>query len=125
MSTATVRQLIRFLVVGIIATTIHLTLSFLLMLGSGFTLMWANISAFFVVFLFSYYTNTSWSFSTGVNADNFKKYLCVALGNVICIAITASYFDSDYESKLVGVFVISSILPSLSFTLQKFWVYNN
>ncbi|QQX82297.1 GtrA family protein [Shewanella sp. KX20019] len=114
-------QLIRFAVVGAIATLTHLTLSLLLILEGDFTLISANIIAFVVVFSFSYFTNTSWSFSTHVSFKNFKKYLCVALGNVLFITIVASLFDK--ESNVVGVVIIAITLPIFSFTLQKWWVY--
>ena len=120
----TTTKLSRFVVVGVIATCIHIIIATYLITGNltannGS----ANTVAFVIATTFSYLVNTKWSFTESFTVSNFSKFLFTALfGGLLAFSLSTlvDYLGFNY---LVGIGVIVLIVPAMTFLLHNFWTY--
>ena len=113
----------RFVIVGVATTGIHLVVELSLFNFAEFSTIFANACAFLVATIFSYVLNTIWSFSRKINTNIFRKYLFVSfVGLMVSISI-AKASEIIGLDNLQGTFLVILILPMVSFLLHNYWTY--
>jgi putative flippase GtrA len=117
------KQFLRFCVVGVAATSVHVMAAFLLLMGFGLTLTAANIGAFFTSLSVSYFGNALWSFETKGEIKSLLKFsvLCfISLTSTILISqwVTATKWPAYY-----GILICATVVPIISFSVQKLWIF--
>ena len=114
-------QFFRYVMVGGLATLIHLLVAYMYLYYVEYSLFLSNTIAFFVAFAYSYSYQTLYVFRRKISLINLAKYLIVQL---IIIATTMLIIDniSIYNYYIKTVFVLIIITPT-SFLLHKFWTF--
>lgn len=119
------RQLLRFAVVGVLLTIVHVVVCILLIEIAGAGSVSANAVAFVVATLLGYVVNTRWSFASPLSRRAFQRYAVVAgSGFVLTVAISAliARLGLPYGAAIT---LIVTVVPLLSFGLHRFWTYRN
>jgi putative flippase GtrA len=121
------QKLIKFLGVGVFATLIHVSLFWLLLEFQTFKPQGANLIAFVVAFVFSYWGQTNITFKntpSGNNLGTFNKFVIVAivgyLLNSFWVFSTESLLIINSKWSIVGIGLLTPIITYLG--LSK-WVY--
>ena len=114
-------QFFRYVMVGGLATLIHILVAYLYLYYIDYSLFLSNTIAFFIAFAYSYNFQTLYVFRSKISFINFVKFLIVQL---IIIATTMLIIDniSIYNYYIKTVFVLILITPT-SFLLHKFWTF--
>lgn len=119
-------QIIRFGVVGTIASAIHFSIVVSLVELGLFTPLNANIIAFIFAFQASYWGHRTWTFRGTVVYHHvaMTRLLLVACTNLAAnqglFYIFLNYVKLPY---IIALLVTLAILPVLTFTLGKFWIF--
>jgi len=115
-------QFFRYVMVGGLATLIHILVAYLYLYYIDYSLFLSNTIAFFIAFAYSYNFQTLYVFRSKISFINFVKFLIVQL---IIIATTMLIIDniSIYNYYIKTVFILIIITPA-SFLLHKFWTFN-
>lgn len=117
-------QAARFGAVGLLATVVHIAVAILLVDFARVPVFWANIGAFAVAVLVSYFGNHHWTFAcTGAHARYLPRFISVAalglaVGQIIVWAITAS--GGHYR---VAVVTVALMVPAFSFVASRLFVF--
>ena len=120
-------QFIRYGMVGITATLIHVLVVFLLVEQGGVAPVLATIPAFLVALGVSYLMNHRWTFlARGGHDHHFPRYAVVAglgLGlNVLIMALAVNVLGVPYAW---GLAVVIMVVPVSGFLLQRHWSFAN
>lgn len=118
-------QIIKFFVVGTLATAIHITIVVALVKLAGMDPVLSSIPAFLLAFSVSYLMNHTWTFSaTGRHFIYLPKYFAVSItGLLLNLGImytTVSVLQLPYP---IGLGLVVLCVPLLSFALNKFWTF--
>jgi|APSaa5957512535_1039671.scaffolds.fasta_scaffold265713_2 putative flippase GtrA len=115
-------QFFRYVMVGGLATLIHILVAYLYLYYIDYSLFLSNTIAFFIAFAYSYNFQTLYVFRSKISFINFVKFLIVQL---IIIATSMLIIDniSIYNYYIKTVFILIIITPA-SFLLHKFWTFN-
>ena len=115
-------QFFRYVMVGGLATLIHLLVAYMYLYYVEYSLFLSNTIAFFVAFAYSYSYQTLYVFRRKTSLINLAKFFIVQL-----IMINAAMLILDnisiYNYYIKTVFVLIIITPT-SFLLHKFWTFN-
>ena len=115
-------QFFRYVMVGGLATLIHLLVAYMYLYYVEYSLFLSNTIAFFVAFAYSYSYQTLYVFRRKIILINLAKFFIVQL-----IMINAAMLILDnisiYNYYIKTVFVLIIITPT-SFLLHKFWTFN-
>ncbi len=119
-------QLMRFGLVGLCAAAVHISLlAFFVEIGQLKPLI-ANIIAFIIAFQVSYWGHRIWTFN-GTTASHRvalpRLFLVCGTGfiaNEGLFYVFLTVFNLPYP---IAQFFVLSILPLVSFTMGKFWVF--
>ena len=116
-------SLIKYYLIGGIAVVLHFLIVIFIVEQWLLHPSAANAIAFVLATIFSNIANTYWSFETKVSSTIFLRFWSVALLG-LCLAVlissTAEYFGLHY---LVGILLVVSVTPIVSYTLHKNWTY--
>lgn len=116
-------ELMRFGVVGLLATATHVGLFYGFMLGLGVEPALATTLAFLCALTVSYTLNRSWTFrAPGRHGRHFPRFVAIALGgaglNAAIMRIGTLVLGWPPSLCLL---VIIAVVPGLSFLVQKHW----
>ena len=114
----------RFIIVGGLATGIHILSATYLIKIIDVTAFKANLIAFCLAYIFSYTLHSKWSFSSHLNIQIFFKYTMVAIFNFMLIYLLVSINEIIGLANLYSVFFIAIINPTFNFLALKLWVYH-
>jgi putative flippase GtrA len=117
------KQAMRFAISGLLVTGLHVLIAtafiqFVLPVPSL-----ANGVAFVVATVFSYWINTTWSFSSTLHGRNLVRFCIVSfVGLFLAMFISgaAQYYGLHY---LYGIAFVVCIIPPVTFLLHNFWTY--
>lgn len=115
----------RFGIVGIITTSLHMVFATLLVVGFDISSLWANTFTFCILLFFSYVANTHWSFNKKITTQNLKRYICLALINLMVVMSVSATTGDTKLSAVIGIIFIALCLPVTSFFIQFYWVYKD
>lgn len=119
-------QFARFAVVGGTATLTHVALAMLCYEILDLRPLWANFFAFCGAVLVSYLGNHRWTFAMrGEHLSRFPRFVVIALTglalNQSIVYATVEVMGWDYRVALACVI---TIVPTLSFLLNRGWVFS-
>lgn len=119
------KKLLRFLLVGIFVTFVHLVIAFLMIYNSILNPPAANAIAFICSTFCSLVINTMWSFSSELNYKVLYRFLIISLVG-LCLTIFVSWLSHEAGLHyLIGIFFVVAIVPFITFTLHRLWTYRN
>ncbi len=106
------KYLIKYGLVGAVATLIHVTVATLLIYFYKLDIMMANWLAFSTAFLFSYIGNTKIVFEQKMQRNNFVRFLIVSC--ITFIVITAvSYLGKNYNLNTYLIILTTFLLHTI------------
>ena len=120
-------QLLRFAIIGILASACHFMVVYLLVSSFQIEALIANIFAFFIAFIISYLGHSLWTFSEIKHEHKsvIRKFFLVAsigfIFNEGGYFLLLSYTSLSY---LTALLIILFLIPILTFILSKFWAFN-
>lgn len=123
MITAHARRLVRFSVTGVGSTLLHTLVALGMITGLNTAPPWANGIAFCVATVFSYLTNTLWSFSAPLHGQNLRRFITVsAIGFLLAMGL-AWVAELAGWPPLGGIALVVCVVPAVSFVLHSLWTY--
>lgn len=115
-------QFFRYVMVGGVATSIHLLVAYLYLYYVDYSLFLSNTVAFIIAFVYSYSYQTLYVFRSRISLSKFLKFLLVQSLMVSAAMIIVDNI-SIYNYYIKTVFVLILLTPT-SFLLHKFWTFN-
>lgn len=118
-----VRRPIFFLLVGVLATAVHVAVASVLITGAGWRVVFANGVAFCVATLASYSLNSRLTFQQPLSGRTLQRFLAVATaGLALSMAISGGAERAGLH-YLVGIALVVSGVPVLSYLAHSRWTY--
>jgi putative flippase GtrA len=117
------RQTARFIITGLLTTALHILVAVSVISMIHLFPPTANGIAFVIATVFSYVTNTLWSFSNTITRKNLLRYVLVSMiGCVLSVGISgvAEHFGMHYG---YGIALVVFTVPPITFLLHKLWTY--
>ena len=117
------KQAMRFAISGLLVTGLHVLIAtaFIQFVLPAPSL--ANGVAFVVATVFSYWINTTWSFSRTLHGRNLVRFCIVSFAGLF-LAMFISGVAQDYGLHyLYGIAFVACIIPPVTFLLHNFWTY--
>lgn len=116
-------SLIKYYAIGLIATLFHVVIVAVLIEKFSFDAGFANGIAFILATFFSYFMNTYWNFQTEMSFAVLCRFWSVAaLGCVLAVIISSIAAKLDFH-YLIGIGMVMSVVPIISYLLHRNWTY--
>ena len=116
-------SLLRYYLIGILATLMHVLIVSILIenfaSGAGF----ANGIAFVLATIFSYIMNTYWSFQSKMSFTVLCRFWSVAALGCVLAVVISSIAEKLCFHYLIGIAMVMSVVPVISYLLQRNWTY--
>jgi putative flippase GtrA len=125
MHIATLRQFLRFGVIGVAATLTHIAAALVMIERLGIDIMAANAFAFCIAFPVSYFGNHAWTFrANGGHGMHVPRFLATSLGglalNQAIVFVATRHFGLHY---LTAILIVVALVPLLTFVASKLWAF--
>lgn len=114
-------RIVRFGLVGGIATLIHIAAAFIYLYFLGDQVFVANLTGFSCAFGFSYLMQTRFVFSSRVRLDNASKFFIIQFAALL-ISQMISELDAEANSYYRVLFV-AILLPLVTFFIHRGWTF--
>lgn len=124
---AGILQIVRFGIVGVGATLVHLVVAWLAEGMVGLAPLVANAVGFLVAFGVSYLGHFYWTFGQrDGHRGKLPRFLIVAgtgyaLSNLV-IVVVMDVFGGSFEAALLGILVA---VPTTTFALSRLWAFRD
>ena len=118
------RRAIRFGITGVFITFVHMAIAIFFIKSFAISPTISNGLAFIGATFISYLINTTWSFSNRLKGKTLLKYFLVSLIGLFSAMIIASVVHELGLHYLIGIILISFLIPPLNFLLHNFWTYS-
>jgi len=116
-------QFLRFALVGVLNTGVHLAVVAALVELASFPPVPSNGLAFVTANAFSFWANSRFTFRTRVEPARYGRFLVVSLAG-LALALSASRLaEVQRWHYLVGVLLTCAALPILSFAANRWWTW--
>lgn len=117
--------ILRFGLVGIMSTAIHITVVWLLLTRSNIAPVLANALAFLTAFGFSFSGNYLWTFRSLGNLQRaIFRFFVIAISAFVANSLLLVFLiHRGWFSPVVSAVFSSSITPVLSFLASRFWAF--
>lgn len=119
----TKKRVIRFCSTGLLITSIHALIVWIMVSVFLYSPPLSNGVAFTLATIASYTINTLWSFSQPLQSHTLYKFICVSIIGFtasVVIAWAAQALGFNYFLGIVGVILT---VPALTFILHSTWTY--
>lgn len=117
------RRLFSFLLVGVLATAIHVAVAGALIDGAGWRAAFANGVAFCVATLASYSLNSRVTFQQPLSGRTLQRFLTVATAGLALSMAISDGAERAGLHYLVGIALVVSGVPLLSYLAHSRWTY--
>lgn len=114
---------LRFALVGIGATVIHVAIAAGLIEGGRFHPAVANGVAFVAANLVSYVGNTGWSFAAPMGLANLGRFVSVSVAALLITVAIAWMVQAAGVHYLVGIALVVLLVPVLTFMAHRRYTY--
>lgn len=119
-------QIRRFGIVGILATTVHVFVAYLVVSLTGSLPQLANLFGFLCAFLVSYFGHLHYTFQPEFASDSYFRRFLILSGLSFLTSASIVYFLTntlglDFRWALAAMAVI---VPGISFIVAKFWAFS-
>jgi putative flippase GtrA len=119
-------QLLRFGTIGSMAALVHLTVVMSLVEAQLLTPLTANVIAFSLAFQVSYWGNRSWTFHL-TSAEHHvaipRLFLVAGSGFIANEGLFYLFMRNFNLPYPIALILVLSILPIVTFSLSKFWIF--
>jgi putative flippase GtrA len=113
----------RFVVVGMVATLIHVAVAVECISAEHWHPSIANGIAFIVANIFSYAANTHWSFEVKMSMGSWHRFILVSLiAWLLTIAITWLVNEAG-GPYLLGILLVVALIPPLTYMTHRNFTY--
>ena len=123
----TIKEVVKFGIVGMINTLIHITILFVLVEFFSVWYIAASFIAFIVAVTNSFIFNTTWTFRKNIRDKTARKY--TRFFTVSSIAAVSNIFFLYFFTEMVGFYYLFSQVIAIALTLainfmgNKYWTY--
>ncbi|ACN16073.1 conserved hypothetical protein [Desulforapulum autotrophicum HRM2] len=114
-------KLVRYGVVGLVSTGIHVLVASLFIRFINPSLLVSNLVGFFVAYHFSYYFQSKWVFKSNISLVKSLRYLVVQLSSLL-VAVLFSHLLGDF-SLYLKVVLTAFLLPLITFIIHRAWTF--
>lgn len=115
-------KVVKYAIVGIISTTIHIVFAFLFIYFVHPSLLLSNIFGFSWAYLFSYTAQSNFVFESSLSLKKAIKYFIVQFLSLI-ISIQITHFLNEFSVYLKVILVVF-IMPIVTFIIHKTWTFS-
>ncbi len=117
----------RFGLVGIVSTTVHILIVWLLLISTVFSPIVANTFAFLTAFGISFVGNYRWTFRSPGNVGRaIKRFLLISVSAfVINTLLLAVLLRGEWFSPLVAAIFSAAVVPLITFVTSRFWGFQS
>lgn len=118
-------SLLGFALVGLSATGVHVAVGLILVWSGLFGAFFANVLAFSVAFMVSYFGHHRFSFrSTAQHRSAMPRFLAVAaFGLALNQAIVFGMVDLGHLRYELALVVIVGTVPAVTYVLSRIWAF--
>lgn len=117
-------QLIRFALVGVVNTALHLAVVGVMTQIFGLTQLISNSVAYVIASSFSFVVNSIWSFQVKPQAHRFARFQIVGLLGVIVSATFGHLGDVFGWHYVITVLLTGCFVPFISFLGHRIYTYS-
>lgn len=117
-------QLVRFAVVGVLNTALHLAVVAILTQLFGASQLIANSVAYLAASSFSFVVNSIWSFQTRPQAHRYIRFQVVGLLGLAVCAFFGYLGDTFGWHYVIAVLLSGCVLPLITFLAHRFYTYS-
>ncbi|WP_316858326.1 GtrA family protein [uncultured Cohaesibacter sp.] len=116
-------MILRFGIVGVMATLIHMSVASGLVHFASVNVFTANLAAYLIAFIFAFSGHFFWTFQTGgALRQALWRYFVIsasafAVNNLVLLALV----KSGVLSKVMSVLIAAAIVPAISYFASRFW----
>jgi putative flippase GtrA len=115
-------KIVKYAIVGIISTLIHIVLAFLFIYFISPSLLFSNIFGFSIAYIFSYIAQSTIVFDSELSVKKAIKYFIVQFSSlIISIQITNII---DEINVYLSVLLVVIIMPIITFVIHKLWTFS-
>ena len=117
----------RFGLVGMVSTTVHILVVWLLLVSTVFSPIVANTIAFLTAFGVSFVGNYRWTFGSPGNVGRaIKRFLLISVSaflmNTLLLAIL---LRGEWFSPIVAAIFSAAVVPFITFVTSRFWGFQS
>lgn len=130
-SSRVLRQIVRFGLVGGLATLLHVGVFVSLADGAGFHPQMANLLAWLAAFALSFLGHFHWTFRespgrpTRRARDALVRFLGVSLfGLVLNSGIVVVVVDVSGGSNAMAALLMATVVPTILFAINRYWAFS-
>jgi len=117
------KHLVKYGLVGVTATLIHIIIASMLIYIYNLDIMIASWLAFSVAVFFSYVGNTKIVFEQEIGHINFFKFLLVSLITLFVITIVSYLGKHNNLNPYFTVLITGIVTPLTTFIIHKSWTF--
>ena len=119
------RQAGRFVVTGVLATALHAltVVAMVTLMTPAPSQVVANGAAFVLANVFSYVTNSLWSFAAPLHGKNYAKFLAVSGIGFVGTLLVAWVAEGLGLTPAAGIALVVCVMTPISFTLHRSWTF--
>lgn len=117
----------RFGLVGMVSTTIHILVVWLLLVSTVFSPIVANTLAFLTAFGVSFVGNYRWTFGSPGNVGRaIKRFLLISVSAfVMNTLLLAILLRGEWFSPIVAAIFSAAVVPFITFVTSRFWGFQS
>ncbi|MFN5511944.1 MAG: GtrA family protein [Burkholderiales bacterium] len=121
------KRLLRFGLVGLAATAVHLAVLAALIRWCGWAVLWANSLAFCAAFLMSFSGNYRWTFRARIDrAIALRRFLITSVaGFGLNTAVLAFMVHGMSMPALPSGMVAALLMPVFAYVASRVWVFRD
>jgi len=116
-------SVLRFAMVGVAATLIHVTVAVGIIEGKHWHPSIANGIAFVVANLFSYAANTHWSFEAKMSMYSWYRFVTVSLVSGLLTVVISWLVAAAGGPYLLGILLVITVIPTLNYLGHRYFTY--
>jgi putative flippase GtrA len=115
----------RFGLVGIVATTVHIIVVWLILNQTGSNPLSANTLAFAIAFGISFLGHYMWTFGLPGSPHRamFRFFLISTTAFLVNTLILSFLVYSGWFTPVVSAVISASVVPVISFSASRFWAF--
>jgi putative flippase GtrA len=116
-------QIIKYGIVGIISTLIHICAASVFARFVYQSLLIANCVGFLTAFTFSYVCQSRVVFNTDLTFNKAVRFFLVQSASLLIAVKTAEVLD--YFSIYLKIIIVAFLLPVITFFIHKMWTFSD
>lgn len=116
-------QFLTFAVIGVVNTFMHGGVLVMAVERFNAPVVLANLIAFCVANLFSYFMNSWFTFKSALSVVRYLRFLVASMLSLGFTLLLAWLTDSSGFHYLVGFLLIVVFVPMFSFVVMKLWAF--